>query len=205
MFSHLHTPYTDTAFGVRAELRSPHVVPSYRQRAILPYSQIGTLHKAPIFYISPCADTTFGVRAGLRSPQVVPSYRRCWSIFGSFWFCIFGSGMWPSSLRVKFRLFTFWNIADTPRTRGSECKQSYGYDTQKTMFAAATVVPCRLKWEGWLCVMLCVYYSVRRIFFQRLLAERTNLSETSRSDIFPVFLCSLFFLAELLDVWVCFL
>ena len=28
--------------------------------------------------------------------------------------------------------------------------------TQKTMFAAATVVSCRLKWEGWLCVMLCV-------------------------------------------------
>ena len=28
--------------------------------------------------------------------------------------------------------------------------------TQKTMFAAATVVTCRLKWAGWLCVMLCV-------------------------------------------------
>ena len=125
-----------------------------------------------------------------------------WSIFGSFWFCIFGSGMWPSSLRVQFGLFTFCNIADTPQTRGSECKQSYGYDTQKTMFAAATVVPCRLKWEGWLCVMLCVYYSVRRIFFQRLLiADRTNLSETSRSDNSPgLFFCSLFFSAELLNV-----
>ena len=143
---------------------------------------------------TPYTDTTFGVRAELRSPQVVPSYRHYWSIFCSFWFCIFGSGMWPSSLRVKFRLFTFWNIADTPRTRGSECKQRYGYDTQKTMFAAVTIVPCRLKWEGWLFV-LCVYIipfgessfrdylPIGQIFFPRP-ADRT---------IFPVFffvLCS---------------
>ena len=47
--------------------------------------------------------------------------------------------------------------------------------TQKTMFAAATVVPCRLKWEGWLCVMLCVFVLFR---------SANLLSEASRSDKF---------------------
>ena len=50
-----------------------------------------------------------------------------------------------------------------------------------------------------MCVVMCVYYSVRRIFFQRL-ADRTNLSETSRSDNFRSLFCSLFFSVELWNV-----
>ena len=60
MFSHLRTPYTDTTFGVRAELRSLQVVPSYRQRANLPYSQIGTTAQSP---------SRFAVQVELRLPK----------------------------------------------------------------------------------------------------------------------------------------
>ena len=66
--------------------------------------------------------------------------------------------------------------------------------TQKTMLAAATVIPCRLKWEGGLCV--CI------ISFGESSSEtsRSNFffSETSRSDNFPgLFFRSLFFSAKL--------
>ena len=98
MCFHLRTPYTDVTFGVRAELRSPQVVPSYRQRANSPYSQIGTLHQSLIF--GPGMSPLSLLVKFLRSPQVVPSYgQRANSPYSHIGTrhkaLIFGSGMSP--------------------------------------------------------------------------------------------------------------
>ena len=145
---------------MRTELRSPQVVPSHRQRANSPYSQTGTLHKArrrSTMFFHLCTPRTrhsaceqsYEARKLCPATDIIDLFSFFLVLY--FWF-------WHVTIISPRQVSTFYileHCRHSPNTRfGVQAELRLPKRTCSQQ--PRTVVPCRLKWEGRLCVMLCV-------------------------------------------------